>query len=148
MWVDATWMVSVAAALADSSVRSCEPPTGAPKQKICSLLNYHTLKPFVSMWVELTIQELEKKSVFSPSSAVVFNILGSVLTALLQLFLLPLFFFSKKSLTLILIPRKSPDWIQQYRKVTYSPFQIPAFEIKSLYSNISNPTLEGLYTLT
>lgn len=92
MWVNATWMVSVAATSADSFVRSCEPPTGTTKQKIYSLLNYRTLKLFVFMWVELTIQELEKKSVFSSSSAVVFNTLGSVLTTLVQLFLLPFFF--------------------------------------------------------
>lgn len=53
-------MVGVAAALAELLARSCDPPTGTPKEEIHSLLNYHSLKPSVLMLLELIIQDTEK----------------------------------------------------------------------------------------
>lgn len=69
-------MVGVAATSAEPFVRSCKPPIGTPKQNIYSLLNYHSLKPFVLTLVELTIQEIQK------STGLTF--LGSALTTLVQ----------------------------------------------------------------
>ena len=53
-------MVVAAAASAEPFLRSREPPIGTPEQKIYSVLNYHSLKPFTSALVELTFQETEK----------------------------------------------------------------------------------------